>query len=52
MSLTDGVLWQDDSNETSSVVLSHGTTWFSNFYKMKFGTFVEFSPLLGVKKLI
>lgn len=52
MILPGGVLWQDHSSEKSLVVLSHGTTWFSNFYNMKFGTLVEFSPLLGGKKLI
>ena len=39
-----------ESSEKSLVVLSHGTTWFSNFYNMKFETLVEFTPLLGVKK--
>ena len=33
----DQILWCDHSNETSSAVLLHGTSYFSIFYKMKFG---------------
>ena len=32
----DEILWCDYSNETTSAVLLHGTTYFSIFYKMKF----------------
>ena len=48
----DEILWCDHSNETSSAVFLHGTIYFSMFYKMKFGTFLEFLvlTLLGVKK--
>ena len=35
----DEILWCDYANETSQSVLSHGATWFSTFYKMKFGIF-------------
>ena len=35
------ILWFDHSNETSSAVLLHGTIYFSIFYKMKFGIFLE-----------
>ena len=38
----DENLWCDHSNETSLVVLLHGTICFSVFYKMKFGIFLEF----------
>ena len=38
----DEILWCDYSNETSSTVLLHGTIFFSTFYKMKFGIFLEF----------
>ena len=46
----DKILWCDHSNETSSAVPLHGTICFSIFYKMKFGTFLEFGrlALLGV----
>ena len=38
----DEILWCDHSNETSLVVLLHGTILFANFYKMKFGIFLKF----------
>ena len=36
------ILWCYHSNETSSVVLSHGAIYFAAFYKLKFGIFVQF----------
>ena len=36
----DKILWCEYSNETCSVVLLHGTIWFSLFYKMKFKIFL------------
>ena len=49
----DEILWCDHSNETSSAVLLHGTVYFSIFYNMNFGIFLEFLfwTLLGVKGL-
>ena len=41
----DEILWCDYANETSQSVLSHGATWFSSFYKMKFGIFYRILPL-------
>ena len=41
----DEILWCDYANETSQSVLSHGATWFSTFYKMKFGIFYRILPL-------
>ena len=43
----------DNSNETSSAVLLHGTICFSLFYKMESGNFREFwcLALLGIKGL-
>ena len=39
----DEILWCDRSNKTSSAVLLHATIFFfSIFYKMKFGIFLEF----------
>ena len=38
----DEILWCDHSNETSSAVLLHGTICFAIFYKIKFGSFLEF----------
>ena len=38
----DEILWCDHSNETSSAVLLHGTIYFTIFYKMKFGIFLDF----------
>ena len=39
----DEILWCDHSNETSSVVLLHGTIcFFLIFYKIKFVFFLEF----------
>ena len=38
----DEILWCDHSNETSSVVLSHGTIFILVFYKMKLGICLEF----------
>ena len=35
----DQILWCDHSNETSSVVLLHGTIGSSTFYKIKFRIF-------------
>ena len=35
----DKILWCDNSNKTSSVVVLHGTVCFSLFYLMKFGVF-------------
>ena len=49
----DEILWGDHSNETCLSVLSHGATFFSEFYKMKFEIFfVEFClwPHLVVKR--
>ena len=45
------ILWCGHSNETASAVLLHGTIWFSIFYKMKFGIFLEilFWAFLGVE---
>ena len=37
----DEILWYGHSNETSSAVLLHGTIYFSIFFKMKFGIFLE-----------
>ena len=42
---TDEILWCNNSNETSSAVLLHGTICFSIFYTMKFGVFLEFFSL-------
>ena len=49
----DEILWCDHSNETSSAVLSHGTTSFSAFCKIKYRYFVEFSiwSILAVTEL-
>jgi len=39
----DEILWCDHSNETSSVVLSHGNNYILKvFYKMKAGICLEF----------
>ena len=38
----DEILWCDHSNETSSVVLLHGTICFSIFYKTNLGFFLNF----------
>ena len=48
------ILWCDHSNETFSVVLLHGTIWFSTFYKIAFRVFLEFCSLalLEVKGLM
>ena len=47
----DKILWCDHSNETSSAVLFHGAISLLIFYKIKFGSFLEFCSLalLGVK---
>ena len=47
----DEIQWCYHSNETSLVVLLHGAIYFAAFYKLKFGYFVHFQPLLGVKGL-
>ena len=38
----DEILWCDHLNETSLVVLLHGTICFSIFYKMKFRILIDF----------
>ena len=38
----DEILWCDHSDEISSAALLHGTIYFSIFYKIKFGIFLEF----------
>ena len=49
----DEILWCDHSNETSLAVLLCATIYFSIFYKMKFGIFLQFGflGLFGVKRL-
>ena len=42
----DEILWCDNSNETSSGILLHGTICFSIYYKMKYGIFLEFWALV------
>ena len=39
----DEILWCDQSNETSSAIVSLGTICFSIFCKMKFGIFLGHS---------
>ena len=39
----DKIMWCDHSNEISLEVLSCGVICFKKFYKMKFGSFVEFA---------
>ena len=39
----DKIMWCDHSNEISLEVLSCGVICFQKFYKMKFGSFVEFA---------
>ena len=48
----NSVMWCDHSNETSSVVLSHGTICFPEFYEMKFGNFVGLIFLLQPQIII
>ena len=47
------IIWCVHSNETLLAVLSRGANYIYIFYKMKFGTCLEFSfwALLGVKGL-
>ena len=41
----DKILWCDQLNETSLAVLSHGTIYFQQFYKMKFSLFLRILTL-------
>ena len=41
----DETLWSDHSNETSLPLLTHGTTCFSKFHRMKFRIFCRILPL-------